>query len=162
MPKISTPNAPPNYTSLQTFQDTINENDMAVPTPNTVLGHIALIMMKAHFTTANSGIYTDSISPRDKPKKPTAMRVITTKSAIEAVAGTAGTISTAPTIDPFDVQETIHQFIQDQQTYAAWCATNTLLKNTIFNSVCDQYISLLKYPRKKYNIVTANQLLEHM
>ena len=72
MPKISTPNAPPNYMSLQAFQDEINENTIEVPAPNTELGQAALNMKKAHFTTTNSGTYTDPIRPGDKPSKPTA------------------------------------------------------------------------------------------
>jgi len=138
MPKISILNVPPNYTSLQVFQDTINENDMVVPVPNTELRHAALTSKEAHFTTANSGTYTDYTSPGDRPSKPTAIGVVTTRSAVEAATRSTGTIIIAPIIDPFEVQEAIHQFVQDQETYATWCATYTLLKNIIFNSVCDQ------------------------
>ena len=53
VPKISTPNAPPNYTLLQAFQDALNINNMIVPAPNTELGHTALTMKKLHFTTAH-------------------------------------------------------------------------------------------------------------
>ena len=41
IPKISTPNSPPNYASLQLFQDTIDEKSMVVPVTNTDLGHTA-------------------------------------------------------------------------------------------------------------------------
>ena len=78
MSKISTPNAPPNYTPLQTFRDVINENSIVVPAPNTEVGHTALTMKKTHFNTANSGTYTDLISPGDRPSKPTTTGIFTT------------------------------------------------------------------------------------
>ena len=46
MPKISTQNTPPTYTSLHIFQDVINENDMAVPALNIDLGHASLTIKK--------------------------------------------------------------------------------------------------------------------
>ena len=111
---MSTPNAPPNYTSLQVLQDTMNESAMKVPVSNTELGQAALTIKKAYFTTANSRTYTDTISPEDRPSKSTVTGGITTILSTEAATGTACIIITAPTIDPFEVQETICQFVQDQ------------------------------------------------
>ena len=77
---------------------------MAVTVPNTGLGHAVLTMKKAHFTTVNSGTYTDPIIPRDGSSKSTATEGFTTRLTIESAAGSAGTTTTAPTIDPSKVQ----------------------------------------------------------
>lgn len=114
IPKISTPNTPPNYTLIHSFQVAINENVIALPAPNIHLGHASLTMKKVHFTTANSGTYTYPISPGDIPRKPTATGGIITRSAIEAAVGSVGTIKTAPIIDLFEVEEKMRQFVQDQ------------------------------------------------
>ena len=78
--------------SLQAFQDDLNENIMAVPVSNAELGHAALTMKKVNFTTANSGTYTNPISSGDMSSKSTATGCVTTRSATEATAGSAGTI----------------------------------------------------------------------
>ena len=70
IPKISTASDPPTFTSLQAFQDAINTNVMAVPAPDTDLGHAALTMKSSHFTVANGGAYTDPTSPGTSPTNP--------------------------------------------------------------------------------------------
>ena len=111
---MSTQNAPPNQMSLQAFQDTLNENAVAVHASSTTFRHATLTMKKVRFTTTNKGTYTDLIRPGDRPSKPTDTVGVTTRSAIEADAGSTGTMITTPIIDPFEVQDTIGQFVQDQ------------------------------------------------
>ena len=74
---------------------------------------------------------------------------------------TSGSTYTAPH-DPFVAQEAIRQFVHEQQIYATWHATHTLLKNHFFSSVYDHYISHLKNLRTKYATVTENALLKHL
>ena len=95
------------YTPIHAFQDALNKNAMAVPAPNIELGYAALKMKKLHFITINSGTYIDLISAGDRPSKPTVTGGVTTGSATEATVGDAGTITTAPKIEPFKVQEII-------------------------------------------------------
>lgn len=53
MPKVSTASSMPNYTLLQAFHGAISENDMAVLTPDTDMGHVALTMKTDYFTKVN-------------------------------------------------------------------------------------------------------------
>ena len=95
IPKISTASDPPTFTSLQAFQDAINANAMAVPAPDTDLGHAALTMKTSHFTVANGGAYTDPTSPGTSPTNPNTTLGAATR--------------TNPTVphDPFVAQEKI-------------------------------------------------------
>ena len=56
---ISTPSSPPNYTSLEKFQDAINEKVMVFPATNTDLKHAVLTMKRSDFIAANEGIYSN-------------------------------------------------------------------------------------------------------
>ena len=105
---------------------------MAVPAPNTELGHAALIMKTSHFTTANGSTYTEPTSPGTSPKNP------------NIGTSTRSGSNTKQVLDPFLAQEVIRQFVHEQNIYATWRATHTLLKNQVLASVCDQYISHLK------------------
>ena len=77
-------------------------------------------MKKAYFTTVNSGIYIDPISAGERPRNPNATGGVTIRSAIKAAVGVTCITTMAPTIDLFEVQETICQLIHDQKTYKTW------------------------------------------
>ena len=67
MPRISTQQTVPAYTSLLAFQDAIDEKTMAIPSlqcPD--LGHLALTMSPADFITANDDVaFVIPIQPTD-------------------------------------------------------------------------------------------------
>ena len=162
MPKISTADAPPNYTTILAFQDAANDQAMAVPAPNTDLGHSYLTMKKEHFNTANTTTYTPPKDPGTKPSKPiSSTRAVTRLITGGTVPDTTATPVVTPT-DPFEAQETIRQFVQDQHVYQTWRATHTLLKNMIISNCADEYISELKDPRTKYATVTFNDFMKHL
>ena len=160
MPKISTVDSPPNYTSILAFQNAANENAMAVPAPNTDLGHGYLTMKQAHFNTANTATYNPPTDPGTKPTKPASSTRAITRLLTDGTAPTT-TAAIAPT-DPFEAQETIRQFMHDQHVYQTWRTTHTLLKNQILSNCADEYISDLKDPRTKYATVTFNEMMKHL
>ena len=70
MSNISTPSSPPTYTTMLEFQSALDDNAMAVPAPNTDLGHAALTMNKNDFTQANGSDYIDPVDPGPAPTAP--------------------------------------------------------------------------------------------
>ena len=72
MPKISTFGNAPNYTSLNKFQEKLNQNAMAVPSHQSHnLGHLGLVIKNTEYTSINNGTaWEDPPAAANKPKKP--------------------------------------------------------------------------------------------
>ena len=151
MPKISTHDEKPTYSSLKKFQAAIDENAMAVPSYTTDLGHLALVITDTDFRAANEDeTFVPPINPGTQPTPPSTTGA--TRDATEA----------AVTIFPFTAAETIRNFNQQQQEYIKYRTTRTALKKQILNSVDDKYVSKLKHPRTKYATVAPLELLTHL
>jgi hypothetical protein len=151
MPKISTHDEKPSYTSLKKFQTAIDENAMAVPSYTTDLGHLALVISEEDFRAANDD---EAFEPPTNPG--------TQPAAPPTTGATRDATENAVAILPFTAAETIRSFNQNQQEYIKYRTTRTALKNQILNSVDDKYVSKLKHPRTKYATVTPLELLTHL
>ena len=111
MPNISTPSSPPTYTTMLEFQSALDDNAMAVPAPNTDLGHAALTMKKNDFTQANGSDYIDPVDPEPTPTVLSTVSTLssTTRSEKTSATGTATPSATTTYIDPFPAQEAIRK-----------------------------------------------------
>jgi hypothetical protein len=69
MPRISTDASKPTYSTLRAFQDAIQDNAMTIPSPQTELGHLALVISPADFFAVNAR--TAFIVPTDPGLAPT-------------------------------------------------------------------------------------------
>ena len=150
MPKISTHDEKPSYTSLKKFQAAIDENAMAIPSYTTDLGHLALVITPEDFREANAD--EQFVPPANPGLQPTAPDTGGTRDASDA----------AIQILPFTAAEAIRNFNQQQQEYIKFRTTRTALKNQILNCVDDKYITKLKHPCTKYATITPLQLLTHL
>ena len=111
MPNISTPSSPPTYTTMLEFQSALDDNAMAVPAPNTDLGHAALTMKKNDFTQANGSDYIDPVDPGPAPTAPSTVSTpsISTRSTTASTTSTTTPSTTTTYIDPFPAQEAIRK-----------------------------------------------------
>lgn len=164
MPNISTPSSPPTYTTMLEFQSALDDNAMAVPAPNTDLGHAALTMKKNDFTQANGSDYIDPVDPGPAPTAPSTISTpsISTRSTTASTTSTTTPSTTTTYIDPFPAQEAIRKWQEEKTIYTTWRTTHTCLKNQIIHKVDDQYISTLKHARTKYATVSANDMMKHL
>ena len=164
IPNISTLSSPPTYTTMLEFQSALDDNAMAVPAPNTDLGHAALTMKTSDFTQANGSEYTDPVDPGPAPTAPSTVSTpgTSTRSATAGAASTAVSFTTTTYIDPFPAQEAIRKWQEEKTIYTTWRTTHTCLKNQIIHKVDDQYISTLKNARTKYATVTVNDMMKHL
>jgi hypothetical protein len=150
MPRLSTPTEKPNYSTLKRFQEAIEENAMSVPSNTTDLGHLALVISAADFTTANRSPFIQPSNPGEQPEQP-ALAGTTRDQTTEVIA-----------MLPFTAAENIRLFNHQQQEFLRFRNTRTALKNQILNSIEDKYICSLKHSRTKYATITPLQLLDHL
>ena len=54
MPVMSTPTSTPNYTTIKTFELALRENALAIPSYQTHLGHLALVISPEEFLEVNN------------------------------------------------------------------------------------------------------------
>ena len=162
MPKISTITAKPSYTTIKKFQDKINENAMTIPSPQTDLGHLALVLKPDDFTSANEDTaFVTPVSPGDAPIDPTT-NIMSSAGATRSTRGATAEDDAAINMLPFTAPEAIRQFKQDKLNHSVYVQANIALKNQIINAVDDKYISAKKNPVTLYAKVTPLTLLTHL
>ena len=148
MPKISEASDRPSFTSLNTFQQALDANAMAIPSTTTDLGHLALVISNGDFTTLNSGI------PFTVPTRP-------------ASTGPSNPARGRPSqaalnILPFTAPEAIRAYNQQRQENDLYNVATSVLRKLILTNVADRYICKLKYERTLYAQVTPLQLMTHL
>lgn len=162
MPKISTITSKPSYTSIKRFQDKINENAMTIPSSQTDLGHLALVLDPTDFDTANGGIaFIPPVSPGNAPTDPTT-GITSNSDAARTTRGATAADDAAINMLPFTAPEAIRQYNQRKQDHSTYVQATIALKNQIINAVDDKYISAQKDAITLYAKVTPLTLLTHL
>ena len=162
MPKISTITSKPSYTTIKRFQDKINENAMTIPSSQTDLGHLALVLEPTDFNTANGGTtFVVPVSPGDAPTDPT-INIMSSTGATRATRGATAEDDALINMLPFTAPEAIRQYNQAKLDHSIYVQANIALKNQIINSVDDKYISAQKNAVTLYAKVTPLTLLTHL
>ena len=168
MPKLSTPMTKPNYTSIKKFIEALEQNAMSVPSIQTELGHLALVISQSDYTATNEGTpWTKPKNPGSSPTNPVSSTALVSTPTRTTRSGSAGTTptrgtTTAISLLPFTAAETIRAFNEEQQEYRKYTNTRTALRNLILNAVDDKYICKLKHPRTHYALVAPYDLIEHL
>ncbi len=138
MPKIATATTRPSYTSIVKFKEAINSQALAIPMAGSTLGHLALVISDAEYTSVNNNVaFIEPTSPGLNPTH-------------------------ANTATAAQITETNRIFQVNTQTFEVYQNTRTHLSNLIINSVPDKYINALKHRITQYNNVTPLQLLAHL
>ena len=164
MPRISSPTEAPNFSSLNAFQQAINENAMNIPSWTGQLGHLFITLKTTDFTASNGSQATIPTDPGAVASPPTPVTRPATRAAV-AAALAAGETAPADTVlppDPFQAQEAIRVHQQAQTAYVTFTITRTVIQSFIINCVDEQYINALSDPVTKYALVTPLELLTHL
>ena len=172
MPRISTQQQVPTYSSLLAFQDAIDENAMAIPSwqcPD--LGHLALTMASTDdFTAANDDTpFVIPIQPTDPTLAfPTAITPVepaqdpaepVDPTQVPAAPVPAAPATPAVPLDHFTVLERQRLYVAQRDAFYTYKVTEKALRSLILNSVDDQYINYLKDPKTKYSKVAPRTIL---
>ena len=144
MPKISPNGERPSYTTLRKFQEAINDNAMAIPSPNDELGHLGLVISKEEYKkhSSNSTDYEPPTKPDPKPTEPTTTRSTST--------------------NVFEAQEALRCWMTDVNTYNIHAAVKNALRKQILQSVHKKFISELESPVTKFLLVEPRDILNHL
>ena len=148
MPRISTGTEKPSFTSLQLFQDKLDENMLAVPNPTDGLGYLGLVITATEYATLSGGPAFDI--PADPGLAPPLVSSYSNRTAAERA-----TFS-------FRVQEGIRNFQEEKQTYTKFIATKALARKHIVNSVDNKFINHLRHARTAYQNVDPITILTHL
>ena len=137
MPKIASTDRP-NYTTITKFREALAGQALAIPSSQTTLGHLALIISTAEFETVNNNVaYVTPVDP-----------------------GASLTVAPAATAAQTKEATRLHDIATNN--YQVYVNTRTHLRNQIINSVPDKYISVLKHHLTHYSNRSPLELLMHL
>ena len=138
MPKIATTTGRPSYTTITKYREAIAGQALAIPSSQTTLGHLALVISTADFETVNNNVaYVTPVNPGPNL----------------TVAATATAAQTKEATRLHDIAT---------NNYQVYINTGTHLRNQIINSVPDKYISVLKHRLTHYSNRSPLELLDHL
>jgi hypothetical protein len=137
MPQIATSTEPPTRQSLKTFQESIQDQAMAITTSDPILGFLGLVLKDTVFQTLNAAA-ASYIPPVDPGSAPTA-------------TGTAAVITEATRV-----------FVIDQDKYNTYLQFKIILISMITTNCPEKYLSDLKDPITKFRRCTPIELLNHL
>jgi hypothetical protein len=165
MPRISTDESKPTYSTLRAFQDAIQDNAMTIPSPQTELGHLALVVSPTDFAAANSTIpFVVPTDPGLAPVNP----ATATATGVTTRARSSESESAVPDAAPrtadlaFTGPEALRAFKEAKQTFNTYNQAKTALRNLIINSVHDTYICALKQKLTRYRTLEPLTILNHL
>jgi len=174
MPRIHQDGKEPTYTSIQKFCEALERNAMSVPSRQTKLGHLALVISSEDFKDTNGGnSYKEPKDPGLSPTNPAASVTYTRRSnrtnsdkenvpANEAGSHISPSDQQAIDLLPYTAANAIREYTENLNEYRLYCATETALRNLIINATDDKYIAELKRPRSLYMLCTPGELLDHL
>ena len=164
MPKIATSTNAPTFDSLTKFQQAINLQAIAIPSPHgdTNLGLLHLVIPEKDYITKSSTQqpYPVQNNPGMTPAKPTTTTVTEDKSTDPPTLTTTTITKAKPTTA--DLAEALRIYELQVQNYNLTTNATTQLKNLIINAVPETYIDTLKDPITMFSSVSPLDLLTHL
>ncbi len=137
MPQIATSTEPPTRQSLKIFQESIQDQAMAITTSDPILGFLGLVLKDTVFQTLNATA-TSYVPPMDPGTAPTA-------------TGTAAVITEATRV-----------FVINQDKYNTYVQFKIILISMITTNCPEKYLSDLKDPITKFRRCDPLELLDHL
>ena len=140
MPKIATSTQEPTRLSLQSFQECIQDQAMAIiSTTEPMLGFLGLVLKDASYITiSDNGIsYIPPVNPGPSPIH-------------------------APTATGAQITEVSRIFTIKSEDYKTYREFNIILISMITNNCPEKYLTSLKHPITKFRQCTPIQLLNHL
>jgi hypothetical protein len=137
MPQIATSTEPPTRQSLKNFQESIQDQAMAITTSDPILGFLGLVLKDSIFQTLNdtAASYVPPENPGDTP----------------TATGTAAVIAEATRV-----------FAIDQEKYNTYLQFKIILISMITTNCPEKYLSDLKDPITKFCRRSPLELLNHL
>jgi hypothetical protein len=137
MPQIATSTEPPTRHSLKNFQESIQDQAMAITTSHPLLGFLGLVLRDSIFQTLSDPAtsYTPPANPGNSPN----------------VTGTGAVIAEATRV-----------FIIKQDKYKTYVQFKIILISMITTNCPEKYLSDLKDPITKFCRCTPLELLDHL
>ena len=137
MPQIATSTEPPNRQSLKIFQESIQDQAMAITTSDPILGFLGLVLKDTTYQTL-SATATSYAPPADPGNAPNA-------------TGTAAVIA-----------ENTRVFIIEKDKYNTYIQFKIILISMITKNCPEKYLSDLKDPITKFRRCSPLDLLNHL
>ena len=135
---------------------------MTIPSTQTDLGHLALVLDPVDFDAANGGVaFVVPVSPGSAPTDPTT-GITSATGETRSTRGATAADDAAINMLPFTAPEAIRQFNQAKLNHSVYIQANIALKNQILNAVDDKYISAMKNAITLYAKVSPLALLKHL
>ena len=137
MPQIATATEPPTRQSLKLFQESIQDQAMAITTSDPILGFLGLVLKDSTFQTLSAATisYTPPVDPGNAPN----------------ATGTAAVIAEATRV-----------FVIDKVEYNTYIQFQIILISMITSHCPEKFLSDLKDPITKFRLCTPLQLLNHL
>jgi hypothetical protein len=137
MPQIATATEPPTRQSLKYFQESIQDQAMAITTSDPVLGFLGLVLKDSVFRTLSTpaASYTPPANPGDTPNG----------------TGSAAVIAEATRV-----------FILEQEKYNTFVQFQIILISMITTNCPEKYLYELKDPITKFRRCSPLDLLNHL
>jgi hypothetical protein len=137
MPQIATSTEPPNRQSLKLFQESIQDQAMAITTSDPILGFLGLVLKDTTFQTlsATANSYAPPTDPGDAP----------------IAVGTAAIIT-----------ENTRVFVIEKDKYNTYIQFKIILISMITKNCPEKYLSDLKDPITKFRRCSPLDLLDHL
>jgi hypothetical protein len=137
MPQIATSTEPPTRQSLENFQESIQDQAMAITISDPLLGFLGLVLKDSIFQTLSDPAtsYTPSADPGNSPN-------VTSTGAV--------------------IAEATRVFIIEQDKYNTYVQIKIILISMITTNCPEKYLSDLKDPITKFHRCTPLELLNHL
>jgi uncharacterized phage-associated protein len=137
MPQIATSTEPPTRQPLKNFQESIQDQAMAITTSDPLLGFLGLVLKDSIFQTLSDPAisYTPPADPGNSPN----------------VTGTGAVIAEATRV-----------LIIEQDKYNTYVQFKIILTSMITTNCPEKYLSDLKDPITKFRRCTPLELLDHL
>ena len=137
MPQIATSTEPPTRQSLKNFQESIQDQAMAITTSDPILGFLGLVLQDSTYQTLSAS-GTSYAAPLDPGPAPSA-------------TGSAAVITEATRV-----------FVLEKDEYNTYVQFKIILISMITTNCPEKYLADLKDPITKFRRCTPLQLLAHL
>ena len=177
MPRLSTATEAPTFTSIKAFREALEQNAMSIPSNQTELGYLSLVLSTTEYIEASMGVAFE-IPTDPGPTAPNPISNVTAatrrSARIAATTGTGGetasgtdpetlaSIEAEYSMLPYTAAESLRLYNDKKREYIQYKEASKALKKLIINNIDEQYIHPVKQARTLYTLVTPMQLLTHI
>ena len=176
MPRLSTMTETPTFATIKLFREELEKNAMSIPTPQTELGHLRLVLDEREYEEASGGVpFVVPTDPGPSAPNPISDTTIASRRSTRLAASSTSSptregrdTSSGADVDaqysmlPYTAAESIRIYNEKKAEFRRYKQASMALKNLIINSIDDEYIRAIKKPCTLYALVSPMDLIEHV